>query len=150
MNCIASFAQGSVSLVWTPDGKRLLSGDRGGTTIREWDSSCLKQVGEIWKGDTGNTWCFAVNCNGTIVASPTTENRVRLWQLSDRRTIAIFQHSDFPCCITFSTDGRHILTGGKDKKISKWKVPEHAWPDNASNEDQATYQVWSHSIFIRS
>jgi len=133
--CVANFGGNhtmSASLVWTPDGgRRLLSGDRQGSTIREWDSSTWQQVGDIWKGYTSDTWRFAVNCDGTVIASPTTHNRVRLWRLSDRRTIALFQHSDFPSCITFSVDGKHILAGGKDKRISEWAVPEHAWPANA-------------------
>ena len=127
---IARFGQGpTVSLAWTPDGTRLLSGDRNNSSIREWDSSTWMKVGNIWKGCTSDTWCFAVNPSGTVVASPTTDSRVRLWRLSDRRTIAIFQHSGFPCCVTFSMDGKHILAGGKDKRISEWEVPEHAWPE---------------------
>jgi len=125
-------AQGpTVSLLWTPDGTRLFSGDRGGSSIWEWDSSTWRRIGDIWKGDTGDTWRFAMNCNGTVIASPATDNRVRLWRLSDRRTIAIFQHSGFPCCVTFSMDGKRVLAGGKDKSISEWAVPEHAWPANA-------------------
>jgi WD40 repeat protein len=122
----------SGSLVWTPDGTRLLSADLNSTTIREWDSSTWKQVGDIWKGSTSGR--LALNWNATIVASPTVNNCVRLWGLSDWRTIAIFQHSDTPCCITFSMDGKHILAGGKDRKILKWAVPEHAWPEDAIHQ----------------
>jgi WD40 repeat protein len=139
---VAHLGQGvpSVSLAWTPDGTRLLTGDRDGPTIQEWDLSTGKQVGNIWKGQTGYPWQLAMNRDGTVVASPTTNNRIRLWWVSDRRTIAIFQHTDFPCCITFSVDGKHILAGGKDKKISEWAVPEHAWPKDAP-KDQASHQV---------
>jgi len=110
------------------------------------------QVGDIWKGYTGGTWRVAVNCNGTVIASPTTDNRVRLWRLSDRRTIAIFQHSGFPSCITFSVDGKHILAGGKDKRISQWAVPEHAWPANAlmdlSTHVRIHFQPMRHLILL--
>jgi WD40 repeat protein len=132
---IISLTFASVSLVWTPDGTQLLSG--GGVTIQGWDSATWKPVGDIWKGDTGHRWHFAVNCNGTLVASPTTDNHVRIWRLSDRRTIAIFQ-SDSPYCITFSMDGKHILAGGKDGKISEWAVPEYAWPEDIV-QDQAAH-----------
>jgi len=125
----------SVSLVWTPDGTRLLSG--GGATLRGWDSTIWKPVGDIRKGDTRHRWHLAVNCNGTLVASPTTDNHVRIWRLSDRRTIAIFQ-SDSPYCVTFSMDGKHILAGGKDGKISEWAVPEYAWPEDIV-QDQAAH-----------
>ncbi|OJA07981.1 hypothetical protein AZE42_01065 [Rhizopogon vesiculosus] len=119
------------SLAWMPDGTRLLSA--GNPNVREWDSSTWKEVrySDLWKGDTSSSCqCIAVNYNGTLIAYQTTNDHVRLWRPSDQRTIAIFQHSDSPCCITFSVDGKHILAGGKDKKISEWAVPEHAWPDS--------------------
>jgi len=132
-----------VMLMWTADGTRLLSGDWSDVIIREWDSSTWTQISNIWKGYTytQSPWRFAMNCGGTVIAFPTTDNRVRLMRLSDRRTIAIFQHSDFPCCIAFSMDGKHILAGGKDNKISEWAVPEHGWSQDTSPNDRATYQV---------
>ena len=131
---IADLAQRAISLVWTLDDTRLLS--RTNSTIRQWDSSTWTQVGD-WNLDTSPYQPFlAVNYNGTIAAS-IIGNHVRLWRLSDWRTIAIFQHS--PGCITFSVDGKHILAGSIDE-ISEWAVPEHAWPENASKH-QATYQV---------
>jgi WD40 repeat protein len=41
-----------------------------------------------------------------------------------KKTIAIFQHSAPTMCVTFSVDGKHILSGGGDKMISEWVVPE--------------------------
>ena len=140
------------SLVWKSDGTCLLSADN--SIVQEWDSSTWKEVGRstLWKGDTGSfTQCIAVNGDGTLVAFLTTDNRVRLLRLSDRRTIAIFRHSDSPCCIAFSMDGKHILAGGKDKKISEWAVPEHAWPDSQhAVKYQATHQVCSYLFPIHS
>ncbi|OJA07543.1 hypothetical protein AZE42_08519 [Rhizopogon vesiculosus] len=133
---IAHLGVQSVSLVWMPDGARLLS---GGTIIQEWDSSTWNPVDpNIWKGQTGDHWRFAVNCDGTVVASPTTHNHVRLWRLSDRRTIAIFQHSDSPSCVTFSVDGKRLIVGSQDRKISVWAVPEHAWPEDVPKDEAKT------------
>jgi len=130
---ITNLAQKGVSLVWMPDGTRLLSG--ADSFIRQWDSLTWTQVSDR-KIRTDHP-ILVVNCNGTIVAS-IVENHVRLWRLSDWRTIAIFQHSDSPRYITFSMDGKHILAGSRNK-ISEWAVPEHAWPENASKH-QAMYQ----------
>ncbi|OAX33103.1 WD40 repeat-like protein, partial [Rhizopogon vinicolor AM-OR11-026] len=105
----------------TRDGEIVACSDESGyTTVREWDSSTWKQVGDIWKGLNGDPWRLAVNCNGAVVASLSTNNHIRLWRLSDRQTIAIFRHHGSPCCVTFSMDGKHILVAGKDKKISEW------------------------------
>ncbi|KAG2342512.1 hypothetical protein BDR05DRAFT_1060241 [Suillus weaverae] len=111
-------------LAWTPDGTRLLSG--GDSTIREWDPSTWQQVGHPWQGHYNHIYAIAIHPAGTLVASGSSDNQVRLWRLSDRRTIAIFQHSSPPKSVTFSTDGKHILSGGQDNRISEWAVPKNA------------------------
>ncbi|KAG2339568.1 hypothetical protein BDR05DRAFT_1003235 [Suillus weaverae] len=113
------------SLAWTPDGTRLLTGgDAFDPTIREWDVLTWQQVGDPWTGHSDFINAIAVNPAGTLVASASSDNHVRLWQLSDRRTVAIFKHSCRTKCVTFSIDGKHILSGGGDKMISEWAVPE--------------------------
>ena len=143
----ARFGHGpsSVPLVWMPDGKSLLWRNRDDSIIRQWDSLTWKQVGDIWKGDS-NCKHFAVNCNGSIVASVTAGNHIRLWRFSNRQTIAIFQEKCIPRCIAFSMDGKRILVGSLCK-VSEWAVPEHAWPEDTPG-DRATCQVCSHLISI--
>ncbi|KAG2346823.1 WD40 repeat-like protein [Suillus weaverae] len=110
------------SLAWTPDGTRLLTGgDISDPTIREWDTTTWKQVGDPWAGHTGYINAIAVNPAGTLV-SASYGNHVCLWRLSDHQTIAIFQHTSSTVCATFSVDGKHILSGG-NKMASEWTVP---------------------------
>lgn len=121
------------SLAWTPDGTGLLSsGNYEDPTIREWDASTWEQVGDVWAGHTNDINVIAIHPSGMLVASASDDNQVRLWRLSDQRTISIFQHSDRVCCVTFSTDGKHVLSGGDDEKISQWAVPKDALPKGAS------------------
>ena len=126
MTCITSFKARSaftLSLAWTPDGTRLFSGGSCGD-IRERDASTWDQVGDPWMGHTDWINAITVNPDGTLLASASNDNCVRLWRLSDCRTIAAFKHSEKVYCVTFSTDGKHIFSGGDDKKISQWAVPE--------------------------
>jgi tetratricopeptide (TPR) repeat protein len=117
------------SLTWTPDGTGLLSsGNYKDPTIREWDASTWEQVGNAWVGHTYDINVIAIHPSGTLVASASDDNQVRLWRLSDQRIVSIFQHSDRVCCVTFSTDGKHVLSGGDDRKISEWAVPKDALP----------------------
>jgi WD40 repeat protein len=144
--CVAKFQAATsginFSLAWTPDGTRILSSGQGGEdyTIREWGSLTWQRVGDPWEGHSHGIRAIALNSNGTLVASASEDNHVRLWRLSDRQTIAIFKHSDQVHCVTFSTDGKHILSGGADKKISKWQIPEDALPQDGPKE-QVTHQV---------
>ncbi|KAG2069789.1 WD40 repeat-like protein [Suillus decipiens] len=128
----------NISLMWTPDAKQLVSaGDKDDPTIRIWDSSTWNQIGEPCKGHTRHIDMIALNPTGTLLASASDDSQVRIWRLSDHQTIAIVKHTDNVFCVTFSADGKHILSGGKDKMISKWAVP---LPEDVP-EDQASYDV---------
>jgi len=134
------------SLAWTPNGSRLLSGgNKADPTIREWDTLTWKQVGDPWEGHSKNIHAISLNSSGTLLASASHDNCVRLWRLSDRRTIAIFKHSGEVNCVTFSADDKHIFSGGVDRKISEWPIPEDTLPEDSPNDglmkEQATYQV---------
>jgi WD40 repeat protein len=112
------------SLLWTPDGRQFLTaGSSLDPTIREWNTSTWEQVGHPCRGSTKGINTLAINSAGTLVASTSHDYHVRLWRLSDRRLVASYKHSHTVCCVTFSTDGKHILSGGLDKKISQWAVP---------------------------
>jgi WD40 repeat protein len=140
------------SLVWTPDGKQLISsGSDRDTTIRIWDSSTWEQVGEPWKGHTGEVYIIALNPTGTLLASASGDQQVRLWRLSDQRTIAIFKHTNRVDCVTFSMDGEHILSGGGDHMISKWEVPlpEDILQVNASHASFVHFPWLLHLIFFK-
>ncbi|KAG1793170.1 uncharacterized protein HD556DRAFT_524563 [Suillus plorans] len=119
----------NLSLVWTPDGTRLLtSGNDLDPTIRKWDTITWNQVGDPWTGHTDHINAIAIHPAGTLAASASTDKRIRLWRLSDRQTIAVFKHSFEAICVTFSVDGNHILSGGGDNMISEWPVPQGTHP----------------------
>jgi WD40 repeat protein len=145
--CITNLkaASSPSSLVWMPDGTRLLSGGPlADPTIREWDTSTWKQVGEAWTGHAHCINVLAVNPNATFIVSGSDDNLMRLWRLSDRRTIAIFKDTHEVYCGVFSTDGKRILAGGRNMMIREWALPENALRDDIPQE-----QVCSHSYLLR-
>ena len=137
-DCITKFKAAkanNLSLVWTPDGTRLLSaGARSDPTIREWDTSTWQQVGDPWIGHVHYINAIAVNSTGTLAASSSSDKHVRLWRLSDRRTIAIFECSRSPSCVTFSADGKHIFTGSHNMKVLEWAIPDVTFLDDSPKE----------------
>ncbi|KAG2749928.1 WD40 repeat-like protein [Suillus brevipes Sb2] len=119
------------SLAWMPDGTQLFSaGGDTDPTIREWDTSTWKQVGEPWKGHFKSIQAISLNSTGTLLASASDDNGVRLWRVSDRRTIVAFKHPSAVRCVTFSADDRRILSGDQENAIFEWPVPEDALPDD--------------------
>ena len=136
LECIAKWTANCISLAWTPDGTRLLSGgSQEDATIREWDTSTWKQVGDPWSGHTNTIRALAINSAGTLLASASRDNHVRLWRISDRQVVAAFNHSASVCCVTFSADGKHILCGGADKNITEWGVSESAFLEDSSTAE---------------
>jgi WD40 repeat protein len=129
------------SLAWTPDGTRLFStGDQSNPTIHEWDTSSWKQVGVPWSGHTEGICVLAINSTGTLIASASFDKDVRLWRLSNRQTIAIFRHSDSVRCVTFSADDKYILSGGLDRKISEWDIPEGTFLEDTSKVSDVVFR----------
>ena len=143
---IAELPGNSHSLVWTPDGTCLLSGgSKSDPTIREWDTSTWKQVGDPWSGHTRFISALAVDPTGTLLASASHDRHVRLWRISDRRNIAVFRHSHQFSCVTFSVDGKYILCGGEDG-ITEWGVPEGTSKVHISTVRFSLFPAHSHLI----
>jgi WD40 repeat protein len=130
--CVASFkghTEHNLSLAWTLDGTRLLSGgDTHDLTIREWDPLTWQQVGLPWEGHADEICAIAIHPDGMLAASASSEDDVRLWRLSDQQTVAIFQLTSALHCVTFSVEGKHILGGGDYDGILEWEIPKGIHP----------------------
>jgi WD40 repeat protein len=125
--CIVALKSLAHSLAWTPDGTRLFSGGNDSDpNIREWDTLTWTQAGDHRSGHTGYVHAIAINPTGTLVASASGDTHVRLWRPSDRRTIAIFKDSVELYFVTFSADGKYIISGGRQLMVKEWAVPEDA------------------------
>ncbi|HUU02730.1 MAG TPA: protein kinase [Myxococcota bacterium] len=111
------------NLVFTPDGKRMISGADDGN-IRVW---LLQQPGQrrFLKHDN-SVYCLAANRDGTQIASGTAGGAIKLWdtrasadQKADRR-IATLGHAI--SSLAFSTDGALLAAGGTGKILPVWNV----------------------------
>jgi WD40 repeat protein len=137
-------------IAWTPDGTRLLSAciDR---TILEWDTLIWQRVGDSWTtGHTDYIYALTVDPNSTLVASGASDN-IRLWQLSDRQPVAIFQQSS--ASLTFSVDGKHIISGSyytDNNTVTKWAVEPNniLWEEDASYSNEVTFLCVVLSLFL--
>ncbi|XP_047310250.1 WD repeat-containing protein 44-like [Impatiens glandulifera] len=65
--------------------------------------------------------------------SSSMDKTVRLWDMSNKSCLKIFEHNDFVTCIQFNPmDDKFFISGSLDAKVRIWSIPDHQvvdWSD---------------------
>ena len=117
--------KGVNSIAVHPKGK-LIASASDDKTVNLWSVKSGKQVCTL-TGHTDNVMAVVFNPNGDVLASSgdINDKTVKLWFLSDNRSITLKGHSDWfggVYTIAFSSDSKLIASGSKDKTIKIWQV----------------------------
>jgi WD40 repeat protein len=113
------------SLAWTHDGGRLLStGHENDIVIRSWDTSTWTQAGDPWTGHSHQINVIILNPAGTLLASASDDNTVRLWQCGTGIEVSRYEHSDRVWHVAFSVDECFVFGGCTNGKTLQWEVPK--------------------------
>ena len=117
-------------VVFSPDGKNIASGGSD-HTIRLWDVETGRQVFRI----EGHPWiisALAFSPDGKILASAnehysdetrTFESEIRLWTVENGQHITTLKgHTDTITSLSFSMDGKTLVSGGKDNAVLLWNI----------------------------
>ncbi|KAJ8589909.1 WD40 repeat-like protein [Rhizopogon salebrosus TDB-379] len=113
----------NISLAWTHDGRRLLSaGDEGDPVIRSWDTSTWAQAGDPWTGHSSHVYHILLNPAGTLLASASDDNTVRLWQYGTGIEISRYDHSAPVWHIAFSVDECFIFGACRNGETLQWEI----------------------------
>ncbi|KAG2039563.1 WD40-repeat-containing domain protein [Suillus americanus] len=108
-------------LVWTPDGKTLISGSAD-CSIRTWNTSNWKQIA-VLNGHTSYVYGIAISPNGRILASASVDSTARLWNLDNSQPICLpLKHEVEVAVVSFSADGKLLSTGCDDYNAYTWDV----------------------------
>lgn len=106
-------------LCFSPDGKQLFSTSRDGTT-RAWDVQNGKEE-FVLKGHENGMYAVAFSPDGKIIATSDLEG-VALWDAKTRQKTRTLDHIVTNPCLSFSPDGRTLVTGGYDNALRLWDV----------------------------
>ncbi|HKJ38244.1 MAG TPA: TIR domain-containing protein [Anaerolineales bacterium] len=100
------------SIATSPTNSLLFAGLHN--KIKIWNTNINKQVAEIQQ--TGDINTIAVNSDGTLLATGSTENMITLWNVASDGTLTqykdLLQLNGIPRALAFSPDNRWLAGGG--------------------------------------
>jgi WD40 repeat protein len=115
------------SIAFSPDGKRIAAGDRGGT-LRLWDTATQQPIGKPMVGHDGSIFGVAYSPDGKRIVSGSFDDTLRLWDAATGSAIGepMLGHTAPVSTVAFSPDGRLIASGGMDATVRLWNADTRA------------------------
>jgi WD40 repeat protein len=107
--------------VFTPDGKRIVSGGIQDKCLRLWDVATGQQI-RVFTGHTQDVASVAVSPDGQFVLSGSADKTLRLWSLATGKEIRRLEGHTDTCGGILSPDGKQVLSFSTDKTLRLWDV----------------------------
>lgn len=121
----------AVCLTFTPDGKRLITGDASGM-LRIFEKATDQRVPTFKVGwaahKDGPVWTAAASPNGKLLASGGRDKLLKLWDIAKAKPTAVASlagHDDGVRSLAFTPDGARLVSvGGDDRQLRLWSVTD--------------------------
>jgi WD40 repeat protein len=127
------------SLIWTSDGKKLISGLHHGS-IRIFDTATWQQLA-FRKGHKNVVSTLSLFPNERLLASTSRDKTVRFWNLDTNLPVGpILEHEDDVSSASLSADGKLLVTGCHDENAYVWDI--HAILREAGLRDILSVSVY--------
>jgi WD40 repeat protein/cellulose biosynthesis protein BcsQ len=96
-------------------------------------------------GHTNWVWTVAFSPNGEYIASASSDETVRLWDVKTRKQLKVFTgHKDWVWTVAFSPDGEYIASGGDDQIVKLWNIASRDCVQNFG--EQTVDTGWVRSV----
>jgi serine/threonine protein kinase/WD40 repeat protein len=124
-------AVGGISIAYSPDGKRLASGDGNARVVRVWDAATGGDM--ITLGTHSNwAWCATFSPDGRRLASGSGKGNgqiegsevgeLKLWDLGTKHCTNLEGHRLRISGIAFSADGQQLASASYDRTVKIWDL----------------------------
>jgi WD40 repeat protein len=119
---IEAHEAGVTALVWSPDGKTVLSAGKDGAAVA-WDRKTLREMYRV-KIKGGKMYAAAYSPNGRYAAVAGSDGTVVVLTAKTGRVQQRLKGHEGPvACLAFSPDGKTLVSGGRDRTIRLWTIP---------------------------
>lgn len=109
-----------LSVVLTPDGKRLIAGGVDGR-IRFWDTYTGES--QTVTGEFDRIVTVAFSPDETTLALGKRDGSLAFWDVASQESgAAIHAHPEWLRAVAYSPDGKRLATGGEDREIHIWDI----------------------------
>lgn len=99
-------------------------------------------------GSKNSIYSLAINQTGTLVASGSTEKKIRLWDPRSRQKLLKLRgHTDNVRSLVFSKDGSFLLSASSDGTIRLWSVPQQRCISIIRVHDEGVWTLQANEAF---
>ena len=126
------------SAVFSPDGKRIVTGSFDGTA-KVWEAASGRELVTL-KGHRGEIYSVAFSPDGERVVTGSQDSMAKVWEAASGRELLTLQgHGARINSVAFSPDGRRVVTGSQDATAKVW--------DAANGRELLTLQGHSNDVW---
>ena len=139
--------QGSVvSLAFSPDGQRFISGSGNGTVLL-WEVATMEPIDPPLSTSGSSIEAVAYSPDGQLVASTGQDLQISIWNAITGELIGdpLRGHEELVTSIAFSPDGKLLASGSMDRHIFIWDVAsgQRLDEDGLKDDDTIASLAWS-------
>ncbi len=110
---------GVMSLAFSTDGRRIVSGSRDGT-VRMWDAETRNELA-VFSGHADIVKSVAFSPDGHQIVSGSDDAAVMVWDTDRKANLAVLQeHTNMVFGVAFSPDGHRIASCSRDNTLKVW------------------------------
>jgi WD40 repeat protein len=119
-------------VAFSPDGQQIATGGGGESGLKIWDPADGPGMGRpistgrpisALPGHPGFALCMAYSPDGLFLASGSTDQTVRIWDLLTGQEIrTLVGHTDWVTSVAFRPDGRRLASSSHDGTIKIWDL----------------------------
>jgi len=113
-------------VAFSPDGKRIASGEGGRRFVRVWDALTGAPLLAL-HGHKGAVRCAAFSPDGKHIVSGSDDKTIKVWDATSGSEVITFQgHKNMVSSVAFSPDGKKFVSGSWDKTVKVWDLNSRA------------------------